>query len=168
MKRLIKGFLRMIGWVPLDEVTGKEIDPNHVWEFKSISRKNDFQAWIIERVPDGSVWSIEGFHDPDIFETVQDFVTEDGVRVHKGTVWPRQRHIKIKLNAQSKKAILDRLEDWNLDVDIRHQHIYKGEMFYLTAYDNLHAGCTWLTKMIDRAELDELEDRGILEYEKED
>ena len=162
---MLKSILKFIGWVPKEERNGAEIDFNNAWEFESISKKNEFLSWLIQYVPNNSIWSIEGLYNKELFRIIRHYLTDDGLQVQRGTVWPRPKYCKVLLNEESKNTILKNINKWNLDVDIIHQHIYYQKDIYLTSYDNLT--CVWLTKIIDQSELDKLEEEGIIVYEKD-
>ncbi|NLD36196.1 MAG: hypothetical protein GX654_04930 [Desulfatiglans sp.] len=157
--------LKYLGWVPKEERKGIEINYDNAWEFQSIFNKNEFMSWLIKYVPNDSIWSIEGLYNSKLYQTVQEYTIDDGIKVNRGTVWPRPKYMKIKLSEEAKKVILENINNWNLESDITHQHIYYQNNVYLTSYDNLD--CTWLSKDIDQSELDTLEEKGIIQYERD-
>lgn len=99
---------------------------------------------IIRIVPENSIWSVEGLYSKEIYDVIEPFVIEDEVYIKRATIFPKQDCFKIQLNQKSKKIIASKIDDWNLDWEMIHQHIYKGKISYLNSYDNLHEACTWI------------------------
>jgi hypothetical protein len=114
-------------------------------------------------VPDDTIWAIEGVQDKSLIEFFKSFESSDEEKVALGTVWPKQRTLKVRIDSESREKLINKVPEMNLDWEIIHQHFYFGEHFYLTAYDNLDSSCTWISKrftiqdfesMISRSELE--------------
>lgn len=71
--------LQALGWVTKDEREGRRIDYGSSLCVTGIRDKNDFLAHIIDLVPDGSVWSIEGIYDEQILAALAPYRTSDGI-----------------------------------------------------------------------------------------
>ena len=152
-----------MGLIPKSEFENKIIDFSDARAFKSIKDKNKFLAWLIVYVPSGSIWHIEGIWSEEVFHTIRDYLTADCFQTYKWFAKPRLKYIKVLLEDQSKKAVCEKIDGWDLDSELIHQHIYFGDHVYLTSYDNLHENCTWVSDKIETAELNRLEEEGIIE-----
>jgi hypothetical protein len=148
--------LKAIGWVTSDERDGIQIDYDNSWCIGDIRDRNAFLSHILDLVPDGSVWAIEGIYEEEILARLGPYETNDDVQVLKGTMWPRQITVKILLDAENKKRIKTMLPDWDLNVNFTHQHIYHREDVLFTSFDNLHDGITYLSRRLDRKALEKL------------
>ncbi|MBK3520030.1 hypothetical protein [Carboxylicivirga marina] len=124
---------------------GKEIDFKNSWAVSKLEDKLEFFKRILTLVPDNSIWAIEGMSDMKLIEYLQTFPIEDSLIVNKGTIWPKQKTLKVLINPISRKSLIQNITFENLDWEIIHQHIYNDEKFYLTSYDNLHEACTWIS-----------------------
>lgn len=156
--------LQALGWVTKEEREGRRIDYGSSLCVTGIRNKSEFLINILELVPDGSVWSIEGIHDEQILADLAPYRTTDDVRVVKATIWPRQTQIKVLLNPESKQRIKELLPDWDLNLNFIHQHIYFGQEFLLTSHDNLADGITYLSPALDRNRLDSLAQAGLFSF----
>ncbi len=136
----------------------KKIDVNNSWSVIKIDDKESFFKRILTLVPDNSIWSIEGVADNDLGNYLLKFRFEDEQIVRKGTIWPRKETLKVLINEDSRKALIENLTLKNLDRDIIHQHIYKDDKFYLSSYDCLDAACTWISKGFKHSDFKELID----------
>ena len=156
--------LQALGWVTKEEREGRRIDYGSSLCVTGIRNKSEFLVNMLDLVPDGSVWSIEGIHDEQILADLAPYRTTDDVRVIKATVWPRQTQIKVLLNTESKPGIIELLPAWDLNLNFIHQHIYYGEDFLLTSHDNLADGITYLSPALDRSRLDSLAQAGLFTF----
>ena len=121
------------------------LDNNNSFGFSRVHNKNELLKEIIRNVPENSVWSIEGIQSKEIFEIIEPFVIDDEVYIKRATIFPKQDFFKVHLTQESKKIITSKMDSWNLDWEIIHQHIYKEKETYLNSYDNLHEACTWIS-----------------------
>ena len=94
--------LQALGWVTKEEREGRRIDYGSSLCVTSIRNKSEFLVNMLDLVPDGSVWSIEGIHDEQILADLAPYRTTDDVRVIKATIWPRQTQIKVLLNTDAR------------------------------------------------------------------
>lgn len=156
--------LKAIGWVPKEEREGEKIDYENSLCATNIRDKNEFLAHIIDMVPDGSVWSVEGIVDERILAYLEAYRTIDDVKVMRATAWPRLTQIKVLLNEASKKRIRALLPEWDLNLNFIHQHIYYDENFLLTSFDNLADGITFLSTELDQGALNSLAKEGLFSF----
>jgi len=89
-------------------------------------------------------------------------IITDEQKPSKGTIWPKQKLYKIILSKDAKADILRNIDSWDLSWNIMHQHIYKGDIFYLTSYDNLDKGSTWISMELAKTELDKLKEQKVI------
>lgn len=141
---MLNRLLRALGWVTKAEREGAKIDVRNALMFKEIRDKACLLSAIIDFVPDGSIWSIEGGFGSE-HEILASFEARDEVKTMKATIWPRQQSIKVLLNAESKPVIKSWIQKWDLNSSFVHQHIHYSGRFYLTAFDNLDRMCTYVS-----------------------
>jgi hypothetical protein len=146
------------------DIKGKELELDDCWIINKINDRNKLLSRLIELVPVDSIWTIEGLSDKKIYEVISNHLFSDDAKVWKGTIWPKQNFFKIKLTDKAKDDILQDLPNWDLDWNIIHQHIYKGDKFYLTSYDNLDEACTWISKEFDIIELNKLKGQNVFDF----
>ena len=146
------------------EIKGNQIDFKTCWTVNKIYDRNRFLARLIELVPDNSIWTIEGLSDKDIYNLIAKHIVIDDTKIWRGSIWPKHDLYKIKLSEKAKKDLLKGLSKWDLVRNIEHQHIYKGDKFYMTSYDNLHESSTWLSKDFDIKEITTLKDQGVIDF----
>jgi len=159
---MLKAIKKILGIEAGNE--GKQIDFKKAWTVDRIKDRNKFLSKIIELVPSESIWTIEGHYDEGIHKIIFKHLIEDDIKVWKGTVWPKQNFIKVKLTDDAKSDILNALPSWNLKHNIIHQHIYKDGQFYLTSFDNLEETCTWVSMEFPKSELDKLKEDDIIDF----
>src|SRR4030042_613556 len=143
------------------DLQGKEIDYNNCWTIDKLRNKEGFLKRIIELVPNGSIWAIEGIS-KELIEYFSEYHIIDDQKTALGTIWPKQRLLKIKIDTNSRDLIVHKLSKIDLSQEIIHQHIYYGDKFYLTSFDNLHKDCTWISKDFKRLEFEDLIKNGEL------
>lgn len=164
---MFKKFLKKIGWISEEERSGKMVDAFNCYSLFEIKDPRNLLIEILNLVPDDSIWAIEGVYSEHIISFLKQFHVEDDESVELGTVWPSQKKIRVLLTKDAKNAIIEELKNWNIDVDIVHQHIYKSGFFYFTSYDNLKSGCIWLTNQIEERKISPLIEKNFIgEYEK--
>ena len=146
------------------DLIGDEIDFNNCWNIFEINDRDKLLSRVIELVPDESVWSIEGIENKEIFDVVSKYIITDDQKPSKGTIWPKQKLYKILLSKEAKADILRNIDNWDLSWNIMHQHIYKGDIFYLTSYDNLDKASTWISMELAKTELDKLKEQKIIDF----
>lgn len=150
-----------------NEIKGKEIDFDNCWTLKKINDREELLKRIIEIAPENSIWSIEGIEEKYIYETISKHITSDDKIMQNGTIWPKQKNVKVLLTEIARKEIINSIPNWNLDYNIMHQHIYKADMVYFSSYDNLHPRCTWFSNIIAKEEFKTLSEENIIEFDKD-
>ena len=147
-------------WV-LKKIKGGEVDIHSCWiiDGVSISGKEDFFIFIIQHVPDDSVWAIEGCYDDNFLKELVSFETEDNVAVFQATMGKPVR-IKIRLSKESKPKIIELIRKYGVD-SLIHHHIYHGNHFYFTTYDNFSAHVAVSKKFDNKAMKDYAEKNNI-------
>jgi hypothetical protein len=141
----------------------KEIDTNNSWSVIKIGDKESFFKKILTLIPNNSIWSIEGIANNDLRDYLLKFQFKDDQIVRKGTIWPRQKTLKVIINEDSRDDLINKLTLRNLDWDIIHQHIYNGDKFYLSSYDCLDEACTWISKDFKHSDFKDLIEADQLE-----
>lgn len=124
------------------------------WTVKEITRENEFLKWLIEHVPDGSIWEMRDLTSLHIYKTLKKFIVNGNK-----TILPRKQ-FEVILDKVSKKEILSKIDE-GFDFDIIHQCIYYQDTIYFISYDNLGEGSTRLSHKIQKEELDKLAEKGI-------
>lgn len=164
---MLSKILNILKIVPKSERTGEEIDYNNAWIIDSVNDKFKFLAWLFKNVPSNSIWAIEGIYEKSIIDFLVQYSTNDSRSITLGTIWPKQKFLKILLSDMNKNKILMLMKEWDLSIDLMHQHIYKDDHFYFTSFDNLHPCCTWLSKRIPIGELEKLKTDNIIDFYEE-
>jgi len=147
-------------WI-LKKTKGGQVDIHNCWiiDGVSIPDKDDFLIFIIEHVPDDSVWAIEGCYDENFLKELASFETEDNVAVYHGTMDEPVR-IKIRLSKERKPRIIELIKKYGVD-SLIHHHIYHDKHFYFTTYDNFSAYVAVSKKFDNKAMEDYAEKNNI-------
>lgn len=159
---MLTRLLQALGWVTKAERGGAQIDVRNALMFKEIRDKACLLSAIIDFVPDGSIWSIEGGLGSE-HEILARFAARDDVKTMKATIWPRQQSISVLLDNESKSVIRSWLQKWDLNSSFIHQHIHYSGRFYLTAFDNLDRVCTYVSTDVAAEVIEKLVADGCVE-----
>ncbi|ANQ51755.1 hypothetical protein MY04_4417 [Flammeovirga sp. MY04] len=146
-----------------EKYRGKEIDFDDCWIVGKLDDRDKFITRILELVPDDTIWAIEGVQDQSLLDFFRSFASSDEEKVALGTVWPKQRTLRVRIDSESREKLINKVPEMNLDWEIIHQHFYYEEHFYLTAYDNLDTCCTWISKRFTIQDFDSMISAGELE-----
>ncbi|MBW3002416.1 hypothetical protein KY338_04625 [Candidatus Woesearchaeota archaeon] len=129
------------------KIKGGQVDINNCWliDGLSISSQEDFLIFIIEHVPDDSVWAIEGCFDDNMLNELRKYKTEDSVKVFQACIsqctesgWNDPIRAKVLLSKENKPKIIEIIKKHSL-CSLIHHHIYYKSIFYFTTYDNFSA-----------------------------
>lgn len=122
-----------------------QLDRGNSFCYSRVYNKKELLKEIILNVPEGSIWSIEGFQSKEIFKLLEPFIYKDELYSKRSIIFPKGCVMKVQLTEGAKKEIGTHINSWNLDREIIHQRIYRGKDTYLVSYDNLHEACTWIS-----------------------
>ena len=91
---------------------------------------------------------------------------EDGIYLKRGTIFPKEKIFKVKLNEIAKRELIKMIPFWDFNVNFDHQYIYDNERIYFSSFDNLDPTTTWLSKDFNEKFLEYLQKQNVLKYSK--
>ena len=125
----------------------KVLDINYNDNFlcSTISNKSQLLMTIISKVPDDSVWYVNGIYSEDI----EAFLCKYSIQIDYKMVipglkiWPKQKEYFILLNEKSKNEIIKSIDKFDFDDNFVHQVIYKNNDIYFCSFDCMSETATW-------------------------
>jgi hypothetical protein len=145
------------------QTTVNQVDFSDCWVVTKINDHSEFLQWLINAVPNNSIWSIDHVFDQKMLDTLCRFEVDAEVINNKKLTVPRT-NICVRLSETSKPVICKELENWDFKMNAIHQHIYQNEKYFFTAYDNLHPKCTELSLTFEKDELKKLSEVDLIEF----
>ncbi|MGB0368289.1 MAG: hypothetical protein ACPGU4_03745 [Flavobacteriales bacterium] len=154
----------------LSRLLGKKDEPSALadelddsWVISSIASHSDFFRWLLQAVPENSIWSIDHVFDKKMLGTLMRFKSQSD-HLKKGVFYINNAEINVLLSTEAKQAILEKLDTWDFEANAIHQRIYQNNTLYFVAYDNLHPLCTWLSLSFEKDEIKSLEKKGLIKF----
>jgi len=160
MKKLIK---MIFGKTKNNLKKIEELNKTNSFKSSMVNNKNGFLTKLINTVPNGTIWSIEGIENTEILKCLDRYKIEDEYRISRNTIWPKQKMIRVKLDSEAKNFLNSKIPNWDLDVDIIHQHLYFKDKTFFTSYDNMHEDCTMISNRLSNIKESTI---GIVKFEE--
>ncbi len=135
------------------------------WDVFGIQNKQKFMKSLFHKVPEDSVWYIEGI-DEGSLKLLDEFKTTDDIKIGRNTIWPKQEIVKIFLSSKNRERIFKLLPTFDFNLDFTHQFVYRQNLFYLVSFDNLDDECTYLSKVFDEVFLTNLAEACGCKFER--